>query len=125
MSRLDEAIHGIQKAKALDPLALTVSTAEARIFHFSRQYDRAIDQFRNVLELDRNFIPGHFDLGASYEQKSMFQEALKEFETCVRLSRRRLIYRAAVAEVYGRLRRRTEAFKILYDLQKASEKQYL
>jgi TolB-like protein/Flp pilus assembly protein TadD len=125
MGRLDEAIHGIQKAQALDPLALTVSTAEGRIFHFARQFDRAIEQFHNVLELDSNFIPAHFDLGASYEQKAMLQEALEEFETCVRLSGGRLIYRAAVAEAYSRLGRRAEALKILDDLQEASEKQYL
>jgi adenylate cyclase len=125
MGRLDEAIDGIRKAKTLDPLALTVSTAEGRIFHFARQYDRAIEQLRNVLELDLNFIPAHFDLGASYEQKAMLQEALKEFETCVRLSGGRLIYRAAVAEVYGRLGRRAEALQVLDDLQEASEKQYL
>jgi tetratricopeptide (TPR) repeat protein len=120
-----QAICGIKKAQTLDPLALTVSTAEGRIFHFARQYDRAIEQFRIVLELDLNFIPAHFDLGASYEQKSMLQEALKEFETCVRLSGGRLIYRAAVAEVYGRLGRRAEALKILNHLQAASDKQYL
>ena len=125
MGRLDEAIDAIRKAKTLDPLALTVSTAEGRIFHFARQYNRAIEQFRNVLELDLNFIPAHFDLGASYEQKAMLQEALKEFETCVRLSGGRLIYRAAVAEVYGRLGRRAEALQVLDDLQEASEKQYL
>jgi TolB-like protein/Tfp pilus assembly protein PilF len=125
MGRYDEAIREIKEARTLDPLALTVSTAEGRIFHFARQYDRAIEQFRKVLELDLNFIPAHFDLGASYEQKSMFQEALKEFETCVNLSRGRSIYRAAVAEVYGRLGRRAEALKILDDLREASEKQYL
>lgn len=125
MGRIDEAICGIKKAQTLDPLALTVSTAVGRIFHFARQYDRAIEQFRNVLELDTSFVPAHFDLGASYEQKAMLQEALKEFESCVHLSGGRLIYRAAVAEVYGRLGRRVEALQILDDLQEASEKQYL
>jgi TolB-like protein/Flp pilus assembly protein TadD len=125
MGRDDEAIREINKARTLDPLALTVGTAEGRIFHFARQYDRAIEQFGKVLELDLNFIPAHFDLGASYEQKSMFQEALKEFETCVNLSRGKSIYKVAVAEVYARLGRRAEALKILDDLQGASEKQYL
>jgi TolB-like protein/Flp pilus assembly protein TadD len=125
MGRSDEAIREIKKARTLDPLALTVGTAEGRIFHFARQYDRAIEQFRKVLELDLNFIPAHFDLGASYEQKSMFQEALQEFETCVNLSRGKSIYKAAVAQVYGRLGRRAEALKILDDLREASEKQYL
>jgi tetratricopeptide (TPR) repeat protein len=36
-----------------------------------------------------------------------------------------LIYRAAVAEVYGRLGRRAEALQVLDDLQEASEKHYL
>jgi hypothetical protein len=37
----------------------------------------------------------------------------------------RRLYRAAVAEAYGRLGRRAEALQVLDDLQEASEKQYL
>ena len=124
MGRHDEAIEEIKKAQELDPLSLSVNTAEGRILHFARQYDRAIEQFRSVLDLDPNFVPAHFDLGASYMQKWMFQEALTEFQTCVTLSRGRLIYVAAVAEAYGRLGRNDEALNLLSQLRHASRNQY-
>lgn len=125
MSRHDGAAEKIKEARRLDPLALTVSTAEGRILHFAREYDRAIEQFRKILELDPNFIAAHFDLGATYRAKSMFKEAIAEFEICVARSGGSPIYVAAVAEAHGRWGNRGKALKILGQLQQASSKRYV
>ena len=125
MGRRGEAMGEIRQAQILDPLALTISTAVGRIWHFARQYDQAIEQFLKTLDLDPNFVSAHFDLGASYLQKSMFQEALTEFQTCVALSGGSLIYVAAVAEACARLGKRDEAYKILRQLEDASSEQYV
>lgn len=125
MGQQCKALAEISQAQSLEPLALIVNTARGRILHFGREYDGAIQQFRVVLELDPTFIPAHFDLGASYVQKSMFQEALKEFQACVGFSGGSPIYVAAVAEVYGRLGNRDEALKLLGQLQEASSRRYV
>jgi tetratricopeptide (TPR) repeat protein len=70
-------------------------------------------------------VPAHLDLGASYEQKSMFQEALVEFKSCATLSGDRPFYLAAVAEAYGRLGRKEEASKILSHLHESSNGEYV
>ncbi len=125
MGRHDGAMQEIKLAQKLDPLGSAVNTAEGRILHFARRYDDAIAQFQKVLELDPNFVPAHLDLGASYEQISMFQEALIEFQTCATLSGGRPFYLAAVGEAYGRLGRKEEASKILSHLQEASNGEYV
>jgi TolB-like protein/predicted Zn-dependent protease len=125
MDRQQQAIEEIKQARRLDPLASTVNTAEGRILHFSRRYDRAIEQFRKVLEFDPTFVAAHLDLGASYEQKLMFQEALTEFQACVALSGGNPLYLAAVGEAYGRLGRRDEALKIIGELQEGPRDRYV
>jgi TolB-like protein/Tfp pilus assembly protein PilF len=125
MGRHNEAVVEINHALELDPLAVTINTAAGRISHFARRYDDAIEQFKKTLDLDPQFIPAHFDLGAAYEQKSMFQEALMEFHTCVTLSGGNLLYRAAVAEAHAHLGKRDEAIKILDELRETSSEQYL
>jgi tetratricopeptide (TPR) repeat protein len=114
----------IKQAHKLDPLALTVSSAEGRILHFARRYDQAIEHFLKILELDPNFVPAHFDLGISYEQTGMFEAALTEYQTCARLSGGGLVYVAAV-EAYGRLGQRDTALKMISELLEASKNQYL
>lgn len=49
------------------------------MLYFSRQYDRAIEQFRAVLEVDPNFGRAHMSIFA-YVQKGQFAEASAEIE---------------------------------------------
>src|SRR5208283_1037509 len=77
--RFDEAFPQIESARQLDPLSLIIATDYGAILYFSRQYDRAIEQFRGVLEMEPNF-PRAQMLIAAYVQKGMFAEALAEAE---------------------------------------------
>jgi TolB-like protein/Tfp pilus assembly protein PilF len=122
MGRHFEALGEIRRAQKLDPLALIVSVAEGRILHFARRFDDAIGQFQKVLELDPNFIPPHFDMGASLQAKGMLRQALAEFETCVRLSGGGSLYLASVAEVHARLGNRDEALRMLNQLLSSKER---
>jgi len=49
------------------------------ILYFSRQYERAIEQFRSVLAMDPNFPRAHAVVLA-YVEKGMFAEALADAE---------------------------------------------
>jgi tetratricopeptide (TPR) repeat protein len=53
LERHDEALLQKRKALAMDPLSVVITTDLARMFYFHREYDRAIDQYRAALELDR------------------------------------------------------------------------
>jgi TolB-like protein/DNA-binding winged helix-turn-helix (wHTH) protein/Tfp pilus assembly protein PilF len=77
--RFDEAFVEIERARQLDPLSLIIATDYGAILYFSRQYDRAIEQFRVVLEMEPNFPRAHILVNA-YVEKGMYAEALMDIE---------------------------------------------
>jgi TolB-like protein/Tfp pilus assembly protein PilF len=77
--RFDEAFVEIERARQLDPLSLIIATDYGAILYFSRQYDRAIEQFRAVLEMEPNFPRAHILVNA-YVEKGMYAEALADIE---------------------------------------------
>ncbi len=79
LGRFDEAFRESERARRLDPLSLIIATDNGAILYFSRQYDRAIEQFRAVLDMDPGYPRGSIVVHA-YEQKGMFAEAMAEVE---------------------------------------------
>jgi tetratricopeptide (TPR) repeat protein len=77
--RADEGLAEIKRALDLDPLSPRFNLSGARISFFLRLYDRAIDQFRETLELDPNYAAAHEWLGYAYEKKKMQKEAINEW----------------------------------------------
>jgi TolB-like protein/DNA-binding winged helix-turn-helix (wHTH) protein/Tfp pilus assembly protein PilF len=75
--RFDEAFAEIGIARRLDPLSLIIASDYGAILYFSRQYDRAIEQLRSVLEIEPNFPRAHM-LGWAYAQKGLFADALAD-----------------------------------------------
>jgi len=53
LGRFDEALAENQRARELDPFSLIIACDNGTILYNSRQYDRAIEQFRAVREMDR------------------------------------------------------------------------
>ena len=83
--RSEEALAEVQHSVDLDPLSPRFNYFRGRMLFFMRQYDRAIDQLRQTLEIDPNFGPAHEDLGAVYEQKGMQAGAVAEFVKALNL----------------------------------------
>ena len=73
--RFDEALQESERARQLDPLSLIIATDNAAILYDSRQYDRAIKQFRYVLQMEPNF-PRAGVIAEAYVQKGMSAEAI-------------------------------------------------
>jgi adenylate cyclase len=99
--RFDEALPLMLHAQELDPLSASVSTGVGRIYHFSQQYDKAIDQYNKILEMNPDFAEAVFALGLSYKQKQMYGEAISELERAVKLSQNRGIIVAALGSAYA------------------------
>jgi TolB-like protein/DNA-binding winged helix-turn-helix (wHTH) protein/Flp pilus assembly protein TadD len=79
VGRFDEAFVEIERARQLDPLSLIIAADHGAILYFSRQYDRAIEQFRAVLDMEPNFPRAHI-LVFAYVQKGMYAEGLADVE---------------------------------------------
>lgn len=55
MGRQPAAIHEVKRAQELDPLSLIIASAVGRVYHFARQYDEALDEYRKTLQMDVNY----------------------------------------------------------------------
>ena len=113
--RFDEAFAEIGRARQLDPLSLIIATDNGAILYFSRQYDRAVEQFRAVLDMEPNFPRAHL-LVFAYVQKGLFADALADIEKWRRIDDAPGSW-AIQAYVYGRTGQQVEARRALEKLQ--------
>jgi Tfp pilus assembly protein PilF len=91
----------------------------------ARQYDRAIQQLRNTLEMDPSYELPHLVLGLSYAQKGNFDLAIPELRKAVELSHGTPLMTSALANAYARSGNKAEAEKLLAGLIAESKKQYV
>ncbi|MFZ1929172.1 MAG: tetratricopeptide repeat protein, partial [Candidatus Sulfotelmatobacter sp.] len=119
--RFDEAFPEIERARQLDPLSLIIATDNGAILFFSHQYDRAIEQFRAVLEMDPNFPRAHMVITA-YVQKGLFDDALADAEGLHRREASSWSW-GALAYIYGRSGQRAKAKFALQQLERVSQSQ--
>jgi tetratricopeptide (TPR) repeat protein len=116
VGRHQEAISESQRARALDPLSDIVNTWVSSRYFFARQYDRAIEEGRNAVEIAPNFAPARLVLGQAYEQKGMFAEAIAELERAASLGRGNSIYAGSLAHALGAAGQGGQARKVLAEL---------
>ncbi len=121
--RFDEAFAESERARQLDPLSLIIATDDGAIFYFSRQYDRAIEKFRGVLEMEPDFPRAHL-LTLAYAQKAMYAEALADIEKWQRVDDGPWIH-AHLAYIYGRAGQRKRAQAELAKLQQLDRRRPL
>jgi tetratricopeptide (TPR) repeat protein len=86
MGRREEALIEAERAKQLDPLSPIVSMILSRIFFWNHEYDRAMDGYSKVIELDPQFASAHTRLGMTYLAKRSLPEAIREFKEAERIA---------------------------------------
>ncbi len=79
MGRHKEAVEELNIAKRLDPRSLPINTAFGTLAYYSRDYQGAIRQLKNTLELDDAYPLVHTRLGLAYEQQGDTQDAVLSF----------------------------------------------
>jgi TolB-like protein/DNA-binding winged helix-turn-helix (wHTH) protein/Tfp pilus assembly protein PilF len=124
LGRFDEALVESERARQLDPLSLIIATDNGAILYFSRRYDRAIEQFRAVLEKDRNFGRAGI-LTYPYVEKGMFSEALAEAQIWRRFYGEGPWYWSNMAYIYGRSGQQGRARREVEKLEKLNRRQQL
>jgi TolB-like protein/DNA-binding winged helix-turn-helix (wHTH) protein/Tfp pilus assembly protein PilF len=106
--RFDEALAESARARQLDPLSLIIATDDGAILYYSRQYDRAIEEFQTVRAMQPNFPRSGFIFNA-YAAKGDFSAALSEIHEGMRPVLNRAEMLAGETYVYGRWGRRAQA----------------
>lgn len=115
-ARFAEAADELERARELDPLSLITKTISGYPFYYARDFGRAAERFREVLEMDPNYSMAHFRLGLTYAQEGMYEEAVAELRRSVELSGDRDSV-AALGYVCGLAGRGAEARAALSELE--------
>jgi len=125
MGRFEEGLLECNRARELEPLSLNINTNLGVHYYFARQYEQAAKQLAATLEMDPNFAYAHNILGAVYSQVPTLGDAIAEFQRAVALDGGNPPYAASLGLAYARVGKRTEALKILGDLQELSTRRYV
>jgi TolB-like protein/DNA-binding winged helix-turn-helix (wHTH) protein/Flp pilus assembly protein TadD len=123
--RHEQALLEAKEALDLDPLNLMISTWVGLRYYLARKYNPAIEQGRNTVELDPNFAAAHLLLGETYVQKGMHEKGLAELQRAAGLSGNSPLYLAQVAVAQASAGKKTEALRIVAQLQVLSSSRYV
>jgi tetratricopeptide (TPR) repeat protein len=114
-----------KRALDLDPASPAVSHSLAVQLYLARQFDQAIEQAHNTLEMDANFAISYQLLGEVHVSKGLYREGLLALEKFSALSRTSPISRALVGYSHARLGERSAALRIIEELTSASEHSFI
>src|ERR1700730_8433069 len=117
MGRFDEAIAQINYAGELDPLSPHNRSQLGYVALHSRQYDRAIEEFRNS--------GWDLGLGFAYGQKKMYPEAVAAFQRVESQRGRQPVVVASLAWDNGLAGKKHEARKLIAELNEIARHRYV
>jgi TolB-like protein/DNA-binding winged helix-turn-helix (wHTH) protein/Tfp pilus assembly protein PilF len=117
--RFPEALAESDEARQLDPLSLIIATDHASILYLSRQYNKALNQYRSTLELDPNFEHARQSMIASYLQMGKYDEAIDGIKRWAARDQGPMML-AWKAVVYGRAGHSEESRRALAKLEEVS-----
>jgi tetratricopeptide (TPR) repeat protein len=84
--RNEEALAQMERAAQLDPFCPGLNLDHGRLFFFLRDYNRAIKQFSETLEMHPGYAAAHEYLGDAYEKNGMLHEAITQWCAALTLS---------------------------------------
>jgi TolB-like protein len=120
--RFEEALRESERAQQLDPLSLIIASDNGAILYYARQYDRAIEKFNAVREIEPNFSKAGLIVSA-YEQQGMFDAALADLEKGRRIRGDGPWTWGALAYLYGRTGQQAQARLALAQLEQWNRRQ--
>lgn len=123
--RLEQARKEIELALMLDPLAVAINTTSAWLYYLARDYERAMEQYRQALELDPAFYRAYIGLGRSCAYAGCLDEAIEALEKALAISEDNRSALAVLAECEALRGNGTAAEERLASLMKLSEQKYV
>jgi TolB-like protein/DNA-binding winged helix-turn-helix (wHTH) protein/Tfp pilus assembly protein PilF len=125
MGNFENSFRQIDKARELEPLSISINFSLGWRLYLARQYDRAIQQLRNTLDMDPSYELPHLVLGQAYEQKGDYARAIPELQKAAELSHNTPLMVSGLAHGYAVAGDRAAAEKLLTQLLADSKKHYV
>lgn len=125
LGRIAESHEESETALGLDPTDVVINEHMAWHHLMAREYARSLPQANKAVELDPSFVQAHRVLALDLLYTGRVREACGEFEKGVELAHGDPVARAYLARCYALDHRKSEARKILGDLEQASSERYV
>jgi TolB-like protein/DNA-binding winged helix-turn-helix (wHTH) protein/Tfp pilus assembly protein PilF len=125
--RIDEMLAEIKRAEELDPLNAYILSDKGALLYMGRRYDESIAEFLKRDELHQYAGPDE-NVAGSYLGKGMYAEAIKEMQVvndATTSGARAPEVVASLAVAYAAAGRREEARRLLDEVTRMSNKQYV
>ena len=123
--RFDEAREELDRAHALDPLALIIAANRAWVHYYAREYGVALGLCREALELDSGFVSAHIKLGWVYEQMDRLPEARAQFQAALDKNPQDPAFQLFLAHTCALQGKEREALALIGEATGKSRKDYL
>jgi TolB-like protein/Flp pilus assembly protein TadD len=120
-----KALREMEAARQLDPLSPVANTGLAVVLYQARQYDRAANECRRVLELEPRDLRAHWYLGNIYDEQGLRDAAIAEREIAVKLSGGQPRYRLLLARSLALAGRVHQARALVDDVERGADKEYV
>ena len=113
LGRLDEALEQMLLAQSLDPVSSIIARDVAVIYCYRRDFEAALEQCDQTIELNPHFAPAYMTLGLIQEQRKDFDESAAAFRRAVDLAPHTPRMHGALARTLALSGKRDQARAIL------------
>lgn len=120
IGRRTEALAEIAKIDQLD-YGSSAAHTESSVYYEIRDYPRLIDASKRALLWDANDWSQHYSLAVGYEGTGKVQEAIEEYRKAIKMSNGSQRPIVALAHANAVLGKKSEAKKILQELERKSK----
>jgi len=120
-----EALTEVGKMRELDPAYPFIPLQESGVYYHQRDYESLVEAGEESVAGYPNGWQGHYFLAVGYEGSGRPAQAIPEYQRAVELSEADTDTIAGLAHAYSATGRRSEAEKILRELQTQSKTDYV
>jgi tetratricopeptide (TPR) repeat protein len=122
---MNDGVEAVRKAVELDPLRVEYAGWLTRFLLYDKDYEAAIAQGNELLEVDEQYGRGFVWMGSAYLALGNPELALDWFQRGQALDRAVRSYDAMIVRALAELDRREEAEEIMTRLETESKQQYI
>ena len=125
LGRWAEARVEIDLAHQLDPLSAIILECKGYLSLFERQYERALEAYREVQELDPTFFKAYSSMGRAYAQLGRYEEAVGMLQKARLLAGDLPSILGALGQTYAMAGQHDRAREVLGELRALGERRYV
>lgn len=115
----------IDEALNQDPVSLVLKAISGRVYYLARDYERAILQCQDVINMEKHFYLSHMFQGHALRQQEKYDKALAAFETARQLTGNHPTLLGEIGNIQALMGNESKALKVLEQLKDMASEIYV